>query len=300
MSHEHHHKVKNYNFAFALGVFLNIIFVIIEVMYGVFADSLALLADAGHNFSDVLSLLLAWGASFLATKPATFNRTYGFRKVTIFASLISAVLLLFALGSITIEAIQRFQEQKAVESITVITVALIGFVINAITALLFIKDQEHDLNIRGAFLHMSADAAVSLGVVVVGIVMMYTEWNWLDPLVSLVIVAVILIGTWGLLRDSTVYALDFVPRGVDTHEIETYLLENERVEAIHDLHIWALSTTEIAMTVHLVVKDENIDNIFLDKLQRQLHDRFRIEHVTIQVESSTESLMCIPHKRCEF
>ncbi|WP_304546260.1 cation diffusion facilitator family transporter [Sulfurimonas microaerophilic] len=300
MSHEHHHEVKNYNLAFGIGVSLNIVFVVIEIVYGVAADSLALISDAGHNFSDVLSLLLAWGASVLASKSATFKRTYGFRKVTIFASLISAVLLLFALGSIAIEALQRFQEPASVESLTVIVVALIGFVINAITALLFLKGQEDDLNIRGAFLHMTADAAVSLGVVFVGIVLMFTNWNWLDPLVSLLIVGVILIGTWGLLRDSVAYALDFVPKNIDTHGIEQFFLENERVESIHDLHIWALSTTETALTVHLVVNDERLDNSFLEQLHQQLHDRFKIEHATIQIESSIDESLCKPKRRCEF
>lgn len=298
MSHEHHHEVKNYNFAFAVGILLNVIFVIIEVVYGILADSLALIADAGHNFSDVLSLLLAWGASVLATKAATLDRTYGFRKVTIFASLISAVLLLLALGSITIEAIQRFQEPRAVGSITVIVIALIGFIINTATALLFLKGQEHDLNIRGAFLHMAADAAVSLGVVVVGVVMIYTEWSWLDPLVSLVIVAVILISTWGLLRDSTAYALDFVPKGIDSYEVQQFLLEQERVDSLHDLHIWALSTTETALSVHLVVKDKELDNNFLHKLNKELHEHFKIEHATIQVESLEDAFLCTPNKRC--
>ncbi|MFT7859919.1 MAG: cation diffusion facilitator family transporter [Sulfurimonas sp.] len=297
MGHDHH-EVKNYNFAFGVGVFLNVVFVVIEIVYGLYADSLALIADAGHNFSDVLSLLLAWGASFLAAKAATLKRTYGFRKVTIFASLISSVLLLLALGSITIEAVQRFQEPRPVATITVIVVALIGFVINAVTALLFLKGQEDDLNIRGAFLHMAADAAVSLGVVVVGIVMTYTEWNWLDPLVSLVIVAVILVATWGLLRESTAYALDFVPKGIDSYGVQQFLLEHERVDSLHDLHIWALSTTETALSVHLVVDDKELDNNFLHQLNIELHDRFNIEHATIQVESSEGISLCTPHKRC--
>lgn len=303
MSHEHHHhhhEVTNYNFAFALGVFLNIIFVVIEIVYGLLSDSLALIADAGHNFSDVLSLLLAWGASILATKSATVNRTYGFRKVTIFASLMSAILLLVALGTITVEAFERFFEPKPVESMTVIIVALIGFVINTVTALLFVKGQEHDLNIRGAFLHMAADAAVSLGVVVVGIVMMFTNWHWLDPLVTLLIVGVILIGTWHLLRDSTAYALDFVPSKIDSDAIKEFLLNNERVESIHDLHIWALSTTEVALTVHLVVNDENLDNSFLQYLHKELHDHFHIGHATIQLESLKDSYLCIPNKKCLY
>ncbi|MDP3284953.1 MAG: cation diffusion facilitator family transporter, partial [Desulfobacterales bacterium] len=211
MSHDHSHETGNYNRSFAIGVILNVVFVAIEAGYGIFAGSLALIGDAGHNLSDVVSLLLAWGASVLAAKSATEKRTYGFRKTTIMASVASAILLLVALGGITWEAIGRFLNPRPVEGMTVIVVAGIGVVINTLTALLFVRRQKHDLNIRGAFLHMAADAGVSLGVVVAGIFIVFRGWLWIDPVVSLIIVAVISVGTWGLLRDSLNYATDAVP-----------------------------------------------------------------------------------------
>ena len=284
MSHDYNHQISNYNRAFAIGVMLNVIFVAIEASYGVAAGSLALIADAGHNLTDVLSLLLAWGAALLATKPATEKRTYGFRKVTIMASLASAILLLVALGGITWEAIGRFFDPKPVEGMTVIAVAAIGVVINTITALLFVSGQKHDLNIRGAFLHMAADAGVSFGVVVAGIIIMVTGWLLIDPLISLLIVAVILVGTWSLLRDSMNLAIDSVPKGIDIAGIKRYLTSLENVSQIHDLHVWPLSTTEVALSVHLIMIDDSLNNDFLPKLQEQLHDRFSIEHSTIQVE----------------
>ena len=290
MSHDHSHEIATYNRSFAIGVLLNTIFVVIEVAYGLYADSLALIADAGHNLSDVMSLLLAWGASVLATKSATENRTYGFRKATILASLISAIVLLFALGGITWEAIGRFQNPKPVVGNIVIMVATIGVFINTITALLFVSGQKHDLNIRGAFLHMAADAAVSLGVVVAGVIIIFTGWQWIDPVISLAIVAVIFLGSWGLLRDSIYYVLDFVPGRIDNRGIQQFLLNIAKVQSIHDLHIWPLSTTETALTVHLVVNDDVLDNQFLVDIQRHLHDKFGVEHSTIQIESlSTES-----------
>ena len=276
----------NYNHAFAIGVILNIVFVAIEASYGIFADSLVLIADAGHNLSDVVSLLLAWGASVLTTKAATEKRTYGFRKATVMASLASAILLLVALGGITWEAIGRFFNPKPVAGMTVIVVAAIGVVINTLTALLFVKGQKHDLNIRGAFLHMAADAGVSLGVVVAGIFIIVKGWQWIDPVVSLMIVAVILVGTWGLFRDSINYAMDAVPDSIDIRAIRNYLMSFDHVNSIHDLHVWPLSTTEIALTVHIVVNDDSLDNNFLRSLQQHLHDHFAIEHSTIQVETS--------------
>ena len=224
MGHDHSHEVKNYNRAFAIGILLNVAFVIIEAVYGLLANSLSLLADAGHNLSDVLSLLLAWGASWLSAKAVTQKRTYGFKKVTVLAALISAVLLLIALLGIFYEALDRFRDPHPVEGMTVIVVAGIGVLINTATALLFMKDQKRDLNIRGAFLHMAADAIVSLGVVIAGIIILYKGWLWVDPLMSIMIAVVIFIGTWGLLRDSVNYAIDAVPNGVDTGEVESHLM----------------------------------------------------------------------------
>lgn len=298
MSHDHNHQISNYNRAFAIGVMLNVIFVAIEAGYGVAAGSLALIADAGHNLSDVLSLLLAWGAGLLATKPATEKRTYGFRKVTIMASLASAILLLVALGGITWEAIGRFFDPKPVEGMTVIVVASIGVVINTITALLFVSGQKHDLNIRGAFLHMAADAGVSFGVVVAGIIIMVTGWLLIDPLISLLIVAVILVGTGSLLRDSMNLAIDSVPEGIDIAGIKRYLTGLENVSQIHDLHVWPMSTTEVALSVHLIIVDDSLNNDFLPKLQQQLHDRFSIEHSTIQVERQGDDPCMLNKNEC--
>lgn len=298
MSHDHNHQIGNYNRAFAIGVMLNVIFVAIEAGYGFSAGSLALIADAGHNLTDVLSLLLAWGAALLATKPATEKRTYGFRKVTIMASLASAILLLVALGGITWEAIGRFFDPKPVEGVTVIAVAAIGVVINTITALLFVSGQKHDLNIRGAFLHMAADAGVSFGVVMAGIIIMVTGWLLVDPLISLLIVAAILVGTWSLLRDSMNLAIDSVPKGIDIAGIKRHLNNLENVSQIHDLHVWAMSTTEVALSVHLIIVDDSLINDFLPKLQQQLHDRFSIEHSTIQVERQDDDPCMLNKNGC--
>jgi cobalt-zinc-cadmium efflux system protein len=300
-SHDHHHEIHNYNRSFAIGIVLNLIFVIIEVAYGLVADSLALIADAGHNFSDVLSLMLAWGASYLATKQPTHKRTYGLRKVTIMASLVSAVLLLLALGGIAWESVERLYDPESVNGMIIIVVAAIGVVINTATALLFVKGQKHDLNIRAAYLHMAADAAISLGVVVAGIAIMVTGWLWLDPVISLFIALVILLSTWGLLRDSIDLSIDAVPQGIDVHEIKNYLTTLEHVTDIHDLHIWAISTTETALTVHLVTTHELVDNCFLEKIQEHLHHHFDISHATIQIENETDDYTCILNRdACKF
>lgn len=298
MSHGHSHQIRNYNRAFAIGVMLNVIFVAIEAGYGVAAGALALIADAGHNLSDVLSLLIAWGAALLATKPATEKRTYGFRKVTIMASLASAILLLIALGGITWEAIGRLFDPKPVEGMTVVVVAAIGVVINTTTALLFISGQKHDLNIRGAFLHMAADAGVSFGVVVAGIIIVVTGWLLIDPLIGLFIVAVILVGTWSLLRDSMNLAIDSVPKGIDMAGIKRYLTSLENVSQIHDLHVWPMSTTEVALSVHLIIVDDSLDNNLLPELQQQLHDRFSIDHSTIQVERQDDGPCMLNKNGC--
>lgn len=300
MSHNHHghsHQVANYNRAFAIGIALNIIFVVIEVIYGTLSESLALIADAGHNLSDVFSLLLAWGASYLARKAATDKRTYGLRKATVMASLGSAILLLIALGGIAWEALDRVSHPAPVEGMTVTVVAAIGVVINTLTALLFFSGQKDDLNIKGAFLHMAADAVVSLGVVIAGLFILFNGWLWIDPVISLIIVAVILVGTWGLLKDSMNYALDAVPDSVDIPALKQYLNGLDSVERIHDLHVWPLSTTEIALTVHLVVSDNTTDNRFLCNLQQQLHDHFGIDHSTIQIESAREEQSCMLDNR---
>jgi cobalt-zinc-cadmium efflux system protein len=298
MSHEHNYNPRNYNRSFAIGVILNALFVAIEAGYGFAAGSLALVADAGHNLSDVLSLLLAWGAAYLATKSATEKTTYGLRKVTILASLTSAILLLFALGGITWEAIGRFTHPKPVEGLIVIVVAAIGVVINTITAFLFVSGQKHDLNLRGAFGHMAADAGVSFGVVVAGIIMMTTGWLLVDPIISLLIVAAILIGTWSLLRDSINLAIDSVPAHIDIAGIKSYLQNLENVSQFHDLHVWPMSTTEVALSVHLIIAEGYIGKGFLNEIQQGLHDDFNIEHSTIQVERQDDGPCVLDNITC--
>jgi len=299
MAHNHSHDSKNYNFAFALGIGLNVLFSAVEAGFGIYADSLALLADAGHNLSDVLGLILAWGAALMASRAATETRTYGFRKVTIMASLASAIILILALGGIVWEALGRFMAPEPVDGLVVILVASIGVIINTVTALLFLSGQKHDLNIRGAFLHMAADAGISLGVVLAGLVIVFKGWLWIDPVISLVVVAIILVGTWSLLRDAGNLAIDAVPRGIDMAGIRSYLNGIEAVAGIHDLHVWAMSTTEVALTVHLVVEDTSGNNQLLEEVQDHLHDNFGIEHSTIQIEGLAERYNCyLDNGRC--
>jgi cobalt-zinc-cadmium efflux system protein len=285
MAHAHDHAGGNYNRAFAIGVTLNLAYVILEATYGVITESLALVADAGHNLSDVLGLLLAWGASWLVRRAPTLQRSYGWRRSSVLAAIANAVLLLIAIGAIALEAIRRFGNPEPVTGGTVIVVASIGIAVNTITALLFASGRRGDLNIRGAFLHLAADAAVSAGVVLAGIVIVITDWNWLDPAISLAIVVVIFIGTWGLLRDSVNMALDAVPDNIDPMAVQHYLEQLPGVINAHDLHIWSMSTTEPALTVHLVVGDGVETNRLLLAADTGLHSRFGIEHTTIQIET---------------
>src|SRR5262245_12612023 len=249
--HGHSHAPQNVTTAFAIGVTLNAAFVLIEATCGFFSGSLALVADAGHNLSDVLGLLLAWGASYLARQRPSGRRTYGLRRTSIMAALTHGLLLLIAVGAIAWEAIVRLLRPEPVAPTAVIVVAAIGVIVNTLTALLFMAGRQRDLNVRGAFLHMAADAAVSLGVVVGGIVISLTHWLWVDPALSLVIAAVIAYSTWDLLWQSVELALDSVPRGIDPDQVRSYLAGLPDVTAVHDLHIWGLSTTETALTVHL-------------------------------------------------
>src|SRR5882757_2672372 len=248
----HSHAPDNFGFAFAAGVALNTVFVVAELVFGYAANSLALISDAVHNFSDVIALLLAWGAAWLARKQPTQQHTYGYRRASILAALINAGLLLIAVGGIVVEAVNRIQEPAEVAGWTVVVVAAVGIAINGGTALLFMRGRHGDLNIRGAYLHMSADAGVSLGVVVAALVIMLTGWLWIDPAISLVIAAVVLASGWGLARDSVNLALDGVPRGIELAKVRDYLGSLNGVLEVHDLHIWAMSTNETALTAHLV------------------------------------------------
>jgi len=283
-NHGHSHAPKNFDRAFAIGIVLNVGFVVVEAVFGWFANSLALLADAGHNLSDVLGLLLAWGASLLARKRPTQRHTYGLRRTSVLAALINAIILLLAVAAIAWEAMARFGQPEAIASGTVILVAAVGILINGFTAWLFMSGKEDDVNIRGAYLHMAADAAISLGVVVAAIAMYFTGWLWLDPTVSLVIAVVIGVGTWGLLRESLNLALDAVPENIHPQAVEAYLAGLPGVVAVHDLHIWAMSSTEIALTVHLVKPDAIIDDALLVQINNQLREKFSIHHTTVQFE----------------
>ena len=288
----HSHTPPSNNAAFAIGVTLNLGFVVAEVIYGLAAHSLALLSDAGHNMSDVLGLLIAWGAIHISKSLPTKRHTYGLRRSSILAALSNAVVLLLVVGGITWEAIGRIFHPETVAGSTVIWVAAAGVVINTISALLFMAGRKHDLNIKGAFMHMAGDAAVSLGVVGIGFVIGATGWHWLDPAVSILIGGVIVWGTWGLLRESVNLALDAVPAGIDPHAVEAYLAGLDGVKGVHDLHIWGLSTTESALTVHLVMPQPPVNDKFLHEVVHELHEDFEIGHSTIQIEHGSADGTC--------
>jgi cobalt-zinc-cadmium efflux system protein len=292
MHHSHDHGPVNYRRAFAIAVGLNAVYILAEVVFGVWAGSLALLADAGHNLSDVLGLLLAWGAYVISGVRPTRHRTYGWRSTSILAALINAVILVVAVGGIAWEAIERFWEPQAVSGGTVIAVAGLGVVVNGLTAALFLADRKRDLNIRGAYLHMAADAGVSLAVVVAGLAMLWTSRPWIDPLVSLAVAVVILVSTWGLLRDSINLALHAVPRGIDPEAVDRFLRQIPGVVDVHDLHIWGMSTTETALTAHLIKPQVENEDALLGQIGRELHDRFGIEHTTLQIERNHDANLC--------
>ncbi|MCU0805754.1 MAG: cation diffusion facilitator family transporter [Burkholderiales bacterium] len=279
-----HRAAAGFGRAFAIGIALNIGFVVVEVVAGWRAGSLALLSDAGHNLSDVLSLALAWGAAALATRRPSPRFTYGLRGTTIMAALANALLLMIACGAITLEAIERLRDPALVASDVVIVVAAIGVVVNGLSAALFASGRHADLNVRGAFLHLAGDAAVSLGVVVAAIAMRYTGWLWLDPAASLVIVAVIVWTTWSLFRDSLGLSLQGVPASIRPEEVRAYLASLPGVVEVHDLHIWGMSTTDVALTAHLVIPGGERSDAFLAHACRELDHRFGIAHATLQIE----------------
>jgi len=286
-AHGHSHAPKSFGRAFAIGTALNMGFVLVEAGYGITAGSMALLADAGHNLSDVLGLLIAWGAATLGKRVPKGRYTYGFRSSSILAAFLNALLLLVAIVVIAVEAIRRFSDPQPVAGGTVMIVAGIGILINTVTALLFMSGRKGDLNIRGAFLHMAADAAVSAGVVVAGFIILRTGLTWIDPVTSLVIVVLIAVGTWGLLRDSVNLSLQAAPPGLNLNEIAGFLRAQAGVEALHDLHVWPMSTTETALTVHLLVPAGYPGDSYTVEIAAELKTKFGIDHATIQIETDS-------------
>jgi len=296
MTEHHHHHTSHYGRAFAIGITLNVLFVLVEVFYGWQADSLALLSDAGHNLSDVLGLVIAWGGFYLGKLRPNQKHTYGLGRASILAALFNALILLVAIGGIAWEAVARFSHPVPIEGSIVMWVAGVGVLINGITAWLFMSGNQDDLNLRGAFLHMAADALVSLGVVIAGAVFIWTGWTWLDPAISLVIAVVILLGTWDLLRQSLHLSLDGVPASIELDLVRAYLLSLPQVCGAHDLHVWAMSTSDIALSVHLSMPEGHPGDPFLEQLGRELHDRFAIEHATIQIEIGCEPCKMSSHE----
>ena len=278
---------QRYSQVFAIGIVLNVIYIAVEVSYGFAINSSVLLADAGHNTSDVLSLLLAWGAIWIAPKKPSGKYTYGLRKATILASMINGMLILGAAGLITWNAIQKIQNPVKIPGQIIIIVAAVGMIINAATALLFSKDRKKDLNIKGAFLHMAADTVVSLGVVIGGLIMTYFGYYWLDPVLSFAIVAIVIYSVWGLLVDSVNLAVDAVPENINLSQVRLYLKEIQKVKEVHDLHVWAISTTQTALTAHLVVPGGHTDQ-FIYEIQKKLKQKFNIDHATLQIEQAYE------------
>ncbi|MBO9519264.1 MAG: cation transporter [Porphyrobacter sp.] len=286
--HGHSHAPANYGRAFAIGILLNSAFVLIEAGFGLWSGSMALVADAGHNLSDVLSLLIAWGAAYMSGLPANNRFTYGYKSSSILAALANACLLLVAIGAILYETVNRLFDPAPVQGWTMIAVAGVGIVVNGATALMFASGRKHDINIRGAYLHMAADALVSVGVVIAGAVILYTGAYWVDPVTSLIIVAVIAGGTWGLLKDSVKMGLLAVPDSIDESEVRAYLEGLPGVTAVHDLHIWPMSTTETALTAHIVMPAGQPGDSFLHDVAHELDHRFHIGHATVQVETGHE------------
>lgn len=290
--HGHSHAPADFGRAFAIGVALNGGYVVVEAVCGFASGSLALVADAGHNLSDVLGLALGWAAAHMAKRQPTAQRTYGYKRGPILASLGNATILLLTTGAIAVEALRRFLHPEVVAEGTVIWVAALGVLVNAGTALLFMAGRKNDLNVRSAFVHMVADAAVTVGVIVAALLIGWTGWLWLDPLASLAIAVVILVGTWGLMRDSLALAMDAVPPGIDPAQVSRYLTGLPGVEEVHDLHIWGLSTTETAVTAHLVRREPAGDTDLIERICRDAREHFGIGHATIQLETPEGADRC--------
>jgi cobalt-zinc-cadmium efflux system protein len=295
--HGHHHGHEpaggDFNAAFAVGIGLNLAFVAVEAFYGWKINSLALLADAGHNLSDVAGLVLAWGGALAGKLRPDVRHTYGWKRGSILAAFVNALLLLVAMGSLAWEAAHRLHTPQATEGWTIMYVAGVGIVINTATALLFMRGSKHDLNIRGAFLHMAADALVSLGVVIGGALYLWQGWGWIDPVMSLVIAAVIVLGTWNLFRQSLHLLFDGVPDGIDAVAVRELLLGLPSVSDVHDLHIWAMGTSQVALTAHLELSDPGADpGALLHKAETELHEHFEIRHITLQIEPPAYARQC--------
>ena len=292
-NHNHSHQApSNITKAFVVGIILNSTFVLVEAITGLYTHSLSLLADAGHNLSDVAGLALALFASKLALKKNNEQYSFGYRQSTVLAAFLNACILLVSLGAVAYEAIMRITQPHFIEGGIVAIVAGIGIVINSVTALMFLKDKDKDINTKGAYLHMASDALISLGVVIAGIVMIYTKWYWLDSVVSLVLVIVVIFGTWGLLKESLRLTLNGVPNDIDINEVKKYLLGLKGVTDVHDLHIWAISTSETALTVHLIIP-ENLDNdLIYESIKEELHHKYNISHSTIQIERNKGEFHC--------
>lgn len=294
--HAHHHVPAHINKAFVIGIGLNMAIVLVEVIIGFWQHSLALLTDAGHNFSDVISLVFVLMAHRLSRLKPTANFTYGFAKSTVLAALANALLLLIAVGAIGWEAVSRFSEPHPMQGSIISIVAFVGLIVNAVTALLFFRDKERDINVKGAYLHMMADAAVSLGVIVAGIIISFTHWFWIDSVISIIIIIVIIGSSWNLLRDSIRLSLDGVPMDVEVQKIRDYFTNLTEVSGFHDLHIWAMSTTEAILTVHLVVPQGDTDAL-LAKVRHEMQHHFNVKHTTIQIEQSSVVAEC--EQKCE-
>lgn len=294
-SGHHHHAPESFNLAFGLAVFLNLAFTLIEAGYAIYANSMSLLADAGHNLGDVAGLILAWGASWLLTKPSTERYSYGYKRSTILAAILNALLLVGTSAIIGYESISKLFSPEAILELPVIIVATIGIAINGGTALLFLRGSKDDLNIKSAYIHLASDALISVGVVVAGTIIYFTGWYIIDPILGLLIVVAILAGTWGLLRDSLNLLMDGVPHSIDRPSVKQYLQQLSGVDTVHDLHIWGLSTKEIALTVHLVMPEKSLSDAEYSEVSQQLKQRFNIDHTTIQVENGTDEHPC-PHE----
>lgn len=286
-SHNHTHEVNNFEKAIKIGILLNVVYICVEFAFGFISNSMALITDAGHNFSDVISLLLAWISMWMIRKNSTRKFTYGYKKGSILIALINATLLMFALGIISFEAIKRFYTVNEVGGQTIIIVASIGIVINGLTTLLFIKGRKDDLNIKGVFLHMLTDTLVSLAVVISGILILVFGYNWIDSVISLAVVVVIFIGTWNLLKDTIKLSVDAVPSQIEFDKVYDYLKNLKGVSDVHDLHIWAMSTSQNALTVHLVLKEKSEEGLIMG-INNDLKEKFNISHSTIQIENSKD------------